>query len=157
MTASIRWSGSDLREFGAALRQADRPLRRETTRALNDAARPLQDRVRERAGGELPMRGGLASRVSGMKFKVQRRGGRAGARLVIVGTLGKQAGGGQVDLKRMNAGTVRHPTFGHRPWTSQRVASGWWDKAAEDATPEIVQGVERALERAALAIAADAG
>lgn len=152
MTA-IRWSGSDLREFGRALRTADRPLRRETTKALNDAAKPLQDAVGANARAELPSSGGLGARVAGMRYRVQRRGGRAGASIVIVGTLGKQTGGGQVDLKRMNAGRLRHPTYGRRPWVAQSVASGWWDKGADDAKPKVVSGIERALERAAYQIA----
>lgn len=63
---------------------------------------------------------------------------------------------GQVDLKRIDAGNLRHPVYGNRgAWVSQRVRPGFWSKTLEDKAPdkvreallEVLDDVERQLSK----------
>ncbi len=49
--------------------------------------------------------------------------------VAIIGSQSKQ--GKKRDLEGINAGTIRHPTFGRKPWTAQRVQAGYFDKPLE--------------------------
>ncbi len=49
--------------------------------------------------------------------------------VAIIGSQSKQ--GKKRDLEGINAGMVRHPTFGRKPWVAQRVKPGFFDKPLE--------------------------
>lgn len=101
-------------------------LRRELSRGIQKAAKPLRAVPAVAALASLPKDGGLAERVAGSKFSVRTRAGRnPGVRVV---------GAGDLDLRSLNRGRLRHPLFGHRHyWYTQLVPPHWFDDALEKA------------------------
>ena len=113
------------------------------SRAIRAAAKPLADDVKKAAADQLPQRGGLARRVAKERVTVSVR---TGARTAGVRLLQRNH-----DAKATNAGYVRHPTFGHRPWKTQDIprARGWWSDTLRARSDEVTPDVERAMEEAA--------
>lgn len=102
----------------------EKDLRRELFRGIQRAAKPLKAAARQAALDELPAAGGLAERVAGSKFSVRTRAGRDPSVRVV--------GAGDLDLRSLNRGRLRHPVYGHRSrWVDQAVPPGWFDNAME--------------------------
>jgi hypothetical protein len=132
----------------------DKELRKAFTKGTNEAVEPAKDAVRSSARSELPHRGGLAERVASSKFRVQRLTGKAPG-IVLIMRLAKEHGGGSVDLKRMNSGSLRHPVYGHRGrWVLQSVRSEWFTRALDDVRPRVTRGVSAAVADVAAQLAA---
>lgn len=68
----------------------------------------------------------LAEYVAKARVKVATNLGGRNLGVTITGT--RSAGGKKVDLDGINDGSVRHPTFGRRPWRTQRVRPGFFDR-----------------------------
>lgn len=68
----------------------------------------------------------LAEYVAKARVKVSTNLGGRNLGVSITGT--RSSGGKKVDLDGINDGQVRHPTFGRRPWRTQRVQPGFFDK-----------------------------
>jgi hypothetical protein len=130
----------DASEYKAAagkLRAAPAKLRRDFSRRLSAAARPvLRDVLREGAEA-LPSRGGLRAHiVSSGQVSVSRAG------LGIRGLLLNK----RVALGRINAGVLRHPLFGRPPWFSQSVPAGTFDAAFDRRAEELRREVARVFD-----------
>ena len=55
---------------------------------------------------------------------------------------------GEMDLRALNAGRLRHPLYGNRShWYPQRIAPGFVDKAIERGTRDVREEMLRALDR----------
>jgi hypothetical protein len=132
----------DLQRVADALKEAgDKDLQNKVSAALRNQAKPLGLLVLRTGAAEMPHRGGLSGRVSGM--------GRVGVssalkgRVSAVSVILRNKG---VDLKSMDAGVLRHPVFGNRSaWVRQSVPSGAFSRAF-DAEALVVQ---RAATKAA--------
>jgi hypothetical protein len=98
----------------------DKDLRARFYRAINSISKPLIALVRESASSTLPKRGGLAARVAKSKITAfrQYRGSATGVQIV---------GSDKYDLRQINSGQVRHPTYGHQPFVSQQVQPLFFD------------------------------
>ena len=118
-------------------------LRKELMRGLNRATKPVRDDMKASIGPSLPSRGGLAALVMAKaSLSSQALSGRnAGVRIKA-----RRRDGG--DLRRLNAGRLRHPTFGHRPWVQQTegINPGFLDEAFENDKPAVARAVTRVLE-----------
>ena len=138
----IHVDARDMQRVARMIREtSDRELQKNFDRALQEAIEPAKEAVRSSASSELPHRGGLAAKVAGGKFRVQKQAG--GVSLSM--TVDKRAGG-NYDLRRLDQGRLRHPVFGGRKWVQQQVPSGWWTRPLQQMWPEITRKVNGAVE-----------
>lgn len=111
----------------------------------------LRKDVRAHAVEILPRSGGLGAWVarSTITLSVRDRGRSAGIRLR--GT--RRSGKGKADLKRMDAGRVRHPSWGRKGpgnWHNQTVPDGWFSTPAGDPQQwrdTVTAAVDRAFDQ----------
>lgn len=97
----------------------DKTIRREVTKALKVATEPVKADVR-RATDRLPQRGGLGAQVAAARIttRTSLRGNNPSIRLTD-----RWSGH---DLRRIDAGILRHPVPGTKKWVNQKVAPGFW-------------------------------
>lgn len=111
-----------------------------------------RQRVKAAAQRLLPSRGGLGAYVAGrLRLTAQIRVNGSSSRLTIKGSRPKA--GGMVDLRRIDAGRLRHPTYGHAPWVNQTVSEGFasntlteemadrWRRTVDDAVAKAVRSL----------------
>lgn len=130
----------DLARLSRALKAAgDKDLQKRLSRAISDAMRPVRAALPRSALAKLPRRGGLAAQVAASRTRIQRRNsGRAvGVRLRVQS---------DDNIRRIDKGTVRHPTFGHGPWVNQAVPGGWFTEPTEAARPVFAAAVDKAMQ-----------
>lgn len=119
-------SAPDYQKVARALKDADRTIRLEYTRTLRAIAKPLAQSVLEDGAAKLPKRGGLADRVAGATVSVSATQMRA------VASLKTDEG---YDLRAMERGKLRHPTYGHKPWVQQAIPSRVFGEAFDERAP----------------------
>lgn len=117
-------------------------LRREMLRGLRAGAKPLTTVARRSALENLPRKGGLNEVVAAQKFAVRTRtsGSNPGVRVVGVS---------KRHLTELDQGRLRHPTFGHKPWVTQKVKPGWWSEALKGEAPKVRAALLRQLAETA--------
>jgi len=129
----------DLKVLSAKLKEAgDRGLRREVLGGMRAGAKPLIAAARDAARDELPSHGGLNEWVASATFGV-RTLLNANPRVRIVAT----KKGKHHDLKAIDEGRLRHPTFGRPPWVVQPITPHVVTDAMErevDAVREVLAG-----------------
>jgi len=131
--------GEDFKQLADRLNEAaDAKLRRQVYKGLREIARPVGEAMTHALGGALPQRNGLGPRVA--KSKIRQTNATTGKNPRVVVWL-KSAEG--YDLAGMEAGTVRHPTYGHKPWVGQSVPSGRATEAATAMAPLVRKNLER--------------
>ncbi len=138
--SDFRVQGADeFYRLSRALRNAGRTgLRKELTKGLRLAAKPLIAQTRAAAAAELPKRGGLGRSVAKAPQRVTVA---TGARTVGVRIVAKGP------VRGANAGTVRHPVFGHRDrFVFQQVRGGWFDRTLTDAAPTVTPAILAAMD-----------
>lgn len=89
--------------------------------------------IRARALDTLPHRGGLGVWVSKISMTVKFKLSGNSARITLKG--GRNSSGGRSDIKAIDNGRVRAPTFGRRSkgqWHNQRVPSGFFTEPVEE-------------------------
>lgn len=146
------------RRFAAAARAlneaGDRGLRREVLATFRRIARPIgQDVIRE-GSAELPRRGGFAAAVAAAQIRQSnalsgRNPGVALSFRTAVGATGKS-----MDLRTVDEGKIRHPTFGRRgrgQWRVTNVRAGAFrrpfEAQREPAARELVAAMERVADQ----------
>lgn len=114
---------------------------------------PVRKRIKATAIATLPHTGGLGTWVAGTKITasvtfgaravaIRLRGGRRSK-----GTL-RGFDGGQTDVRSIDRGRTRHPTFGRRHrgmWFVTMVEPGFFTKTAEE-SPEWAEAIERGIQ-----------
>ena len=121
-----------LRELG------DKELSRELFRGLNRVTTELKKDAKEEAVRRLPRRGGLGAKVGKSRLSTGRRGGRNPG-LVIRAK-------GISQLPKIEAGEVRHPTYGHKPFVTQQITGGWFTDPMYAGRDEIIHALDVLLE-----------
>jgi hypothetical protein len=132
---------SQLDKVARQLKEAgDKGMRRELTRAVQEAGQPLKVAERRSAALSLPHRGGLAGIVAKGSVNLQTRlGANPSVRLRYTS---------KHDIKSMNAGRLRHPLWGNRShWFTQAIKPGWFDRPIEANAPQARKAVLAALDR----------
>lgn len=119
-------NAADYRKAAAALKDADKTIRLEYSRTIRAIAKPLGQTVLAAGADKLPKRGGLSDRVKGATVSVSATQTRAVVSL-------KTAEG--YDLRAMNRGRLRHPTYGHKPWVQQDIEANVFSEAFEERAP----------------------
>lgn len=127
----------EYRAAAAQLLGADRKIVLGMRRELRAIGKPVGTAIAEAIGGAMPARGGLSALVSKAKISLLvdlRRGVR-----ISLNTPGMKTG-------QFEAGTIRHPTYGHKPWKSQQVPGGKGaaelERHADDLRARIIRVVE---------------
>ena len=132
-------NAAEFEAFAAKLKQAERKVRGAVRKGIRDAVRPLTEGVVAEGAEGLPS--GLAAHVVGKGARPQTR---QSAKAVTV-VFGKKAG---PQIGAMDEGSVRHPTFGRKPWVSQPIPAGTFSEALEGRLPEVRKAVAGQIEKA---------
>lgn len=119
-------------------------------RGLSKAARPVLREVRAHAVAILPSSGGLGTWVAraSMTWQIRYAGRTAGIRL----RGRRRSQRDRSDLERIDAGQVRHPSWGRRSrgsWHTQPVTPGWWTtplSTNDTIEPAVTAEVDRAFD-----------
>ena len=145
-------SGTDkLIRLAAAIKASgDKNLQKELRKALQRAARPLKASARQGALAILPHKGGLDEYIatkSRITSSLITTGSGAGLR--IIG-----------NAKRLDDGSVRHPTFGRKgpgEWHDERVTPGWFTKPLILDAPKVRDELDKAMDDVARQLERDGG
>lgn len=128
---------------------ADKGLQRELYAALNRASRPARERVMAELPAYLP--DGYAEDFGPtLRMRTSGRGGRnAGIRI----TAKAKGPTGERFVGPLDAGELRHPLFGRRPWYRQDVHAGFFSEPIAESAPVIREELIGAMETIAEQIA----
>lgn len=126
--------------------------RREIVKAIGRGVRaglpPVRRAIRARALSSLPSRNGLAAWVAKSSITARIKLGSRSGTIKLVG--GRNSAGGRSDIKAIDAGRVRAPSWGRRgvgSWHSQTVRPGFFTETAASAK-DWHDDVERAVDDA---------
>lgn len=119
----------------------------EMTKRIRRSAGPIRKAVKASAVTVLPSGGGLGAWVARSSVRVAVRRGTRSAGVAVVG--GRRSTGGRTHLRRIDAGKVRAPYYGHRTaWHLQAVTPGFFTKPMEARAgafrDEVVEAVNEA-------------
>lgn len=120
----------------------DKELKREFSKAISAATKPLVQDLRQSARETLPKKGGLNERVARSQIRTVRR---ASSRTQGIRVVAKNP----YALGRLDQGRVRHPVFGRNVWVDQTVKSGWWTRPTEAIGPDVIRSVNAAMRNMA--------
>lgn len=124
---------------------------REITKALGRAIRktvpPVRRAIRDTALETMPHAGGLNVWVSRIRVTAQIRvsGRKAGVKLKG----GRNSQGGRSDIRAIDLGTVRAPSWGHRTaaaWHAQAVTPGFFTQTSHD-LPDWRDNIDAEVDR----------
>lgn len=137
---SIEIRGADqLQALSKRLKDlGDKELKREFSKAISAATKPLVQELRQSARETLPKKGGLADRVAKSQIRTVRR---ASSRTQGIRVTAKNP----YVLGRLDQGKLRHPVFGRNVWVDQTVKSGWWTRPTEAIGPDVRREVGAAM------------
>lgn len=143
----IRWQGGDPAAAARALERAQDDVREVVVDVVRAIPDDLKRTFPDAARSTLPQRGGLADLVAGADLAVVED--TSGDHVGVTVT----ASHGKVSLGPLNAGDLRHPTYGRGRWVRQPVRPGFWSKACDDAAQgsddELLQGLREAAQTTA--------
>lgn len=142
---------TDIDQFVRELRAFDdrRAVVKAMRRKINKPLPELRKKIRQHAVAILPRRGGLGSWAAAATISSSVR--YASSRSAGVRLKGsRKSRGDKSDLKRLDAGTVRAPSWGRRSsaaWHTQTVPAGWFTEPASD-NEQWVAVVDQAVDEA---------
>lgn len=157
----LELDGRELRQFGKALRGADKEIRTELFKAVSRATKPVKEEVQAEARRSLPSRGGLGEWVARVGVRTRQAYTGRSVGVTITGKLGskprpkgrRRKTFGKADLVAINRGRVMHPAWGRGPLVGpQMVRAGFWDRPMETllarrAAHEIRAAIRAAAEK----------
>ncbi len=134
--------GDEVRRIAARLRHAanSRETQNAINRGLRRVAKPLIQDIKTEARATLPRSGGLAAYIAKASFTAVASSGTVKISAV------RTKATGEVDLKLIDRGRVRHPVFGSRKWVLQNVRPGFISRPVEDAGPAAQIAMLKVLE-----------
>jgi hypothetical protein len=135
--AKLHAVANELKELG------DGKLRRELTKAIREATKPMKDAVHESFMSKLPMRGGLNQLVARARITNAVKNGSKSAGVTI------RAENANASLKAIDAGSVRHRVYGRGPWVEQKLTPGSFTDPVTEHTPAVQAAVIKALDEMA--------
>src|SRR4029077_7901479 len=100
----------------------DRKIVNDMAKEIRQGAAPIRSAIKAWAVATLPHAGGLGSWVARARITTTVRRSASNAGVTIKGSRSVS------DLKSIDAGRVRHPAWGHRPWVAQSVPAGFFTK-----------------------------
>jgi len=144
--AGLADAAAELEALAFRLRRAgDTELLREVTKAMRDAAGPVQEQIREGLKPHLPDRY-AATLDADLRLGVNVRTNERDPGVAVTG----QATAKARKLRSLDAGELHHPLWGDRErWFRQEVTPGWFTGPAEAGGPRVREAIEQALENVA--------
>lgn len=144
MTDAVQVEGlDDLRRLAAVYKTSDKTIQKAIRTGLQDAAKPLSAEMIAKGAESMPARGGLRARVAAARGGVT---ASLSGRNIAVSI---RAANRQKDsLKGLDAGTLRHPVYGHGPWMTQSVPRGAFSGAFQAGAPQVRDRLRRAVSTA---------
>jgi hypothetical protein len=146
MAVELRIEGADqLLRLAAELKAAGRAdLKREMLRGFRAETAPIIADIHASASRILPHRGGLSDRVAADRVTAVTRTTGSGVGIRIKGV-------GKENLRRIDAGLVRHMLFGNRSfWYGQNVRAGWFTHPILVHLPSLQRQLIAAMDRTAV-------
>lgn len=129
----------------------DRKIVNDMAKEIRRAVKPIRKAIKVRAVEILPSGGGLGRWTARARITGQVRRGPTTAGVRIKGT--KSTQGRKHDLRRLDLGTTRHPTFGNPPWHAQTVRPGFFtDAVTEEGLDQLEDAVIEAADSAVVRI-----
>jgi hypothetical protein len=145
---------SELEAIAFRLRRAgDEDLGRELAKAMRDAVDPVPGKIRAGLKSHLPDRYAETLDTDLDIKTIARNSGGADADAAVA-VYAQTLSGKNRQLRRLDAGLLRHPLWGDREYwftqaggagTGPGMHSGWFTSPCEDAGPQVAAGLERAL------------
>lgn len=124
------------KEVRRRLKDAQKDMRRGLNASIRRSVNGLKDDVRQSALTTLPKRGGFAERIAGSRFSIRQ-----------TATAVKFKMENPYQLKRVNAGQLRHPVYGNRStWVFQQVRPGFWSKPVDHRIPVVRREISAYLD-----------
>lgn len=102
--------------------------------------------IKARALSSMPKGGGLNKWVAATRITAQVKVSSRAITVKLKG--GRNSRGGRSDIKAIDRGRLRAPTWGHKPWHTQAVPSGFFSEPAEDSRAEWIAVVDQAVDTA---------
>ncbi len=142
MALSVQVVGAEEKfaAVAAKLRSTAKDLRPILYKTITRATSPLKKDIRRSARDKLPSRGGLAVLIARSSLTTKKSVSARGAGVRIVGS-------SRHDIKRIDKGRLRRPTFGHRPWISQSVPAGYFTTPMVQGAPKVRQEIVAEVDR----------
>lgn len=143
---------AEMRAVARRLREVPEKIKRESADEVRKVVNEkLDPAVRQMAVVRLPKRGGYATTMyRGLRFSthVRFQPHAAGVSTTVFAPAVKSTR----DINRIDAGILRHPVFGRRDqsWVSQRVRPGFVTQPFQQIQPDLVEGIDKALDRVRL-------
>lgn len=108
----------------------DRTIVNNMAKEIRKAVPPVRAAIKANAVATLPHSGGLGTWVARARVSARIRRSAKSAGVTFTG--GRNSKRRRSDLKRIDGGSTRHPTFGHGPWSPQTVTPGFFTQAVTD-------------------------
>lgn len=138
--------GRQLHAIARAAKQQSAGLRNEFSKGMRGFGGVIELAVRANVRSFMPS--GYEETFAGaLEIKTEVR--LAYERLSVVAYAPGRTGSRRRDAERLNAGVLKHKTFGHSPWVEQPIPPGWFDKPAMAAVPEGLRHIEAVANRIA--------
>jgi hypothetical protein len=132
---------AELRAAARDLRQAERELRQRMDRSLRTIGKRFERDIRG-AARRLPS-GYAPVMAADVRVSTSLRNGGLSLRVWAPGK------GDQRDVRAIDAGTLRHPVFGHRTrWSAQRVRPGFVEAPRRRLAEHVQDDIEAAVDQA---------
>lgn len=127
--------------LGKAVRKlgADRIVLKHLNQRIRAGFKDTRQELKASAKSTLPRRGGLGKWVASASVRVAIRRGANTAGVQVV--MGRNSAGKRTDMRAIERGKVRHPTWGHKPWTPQTVPAGFAARVFEGPTAAEFHGL----------------
>jgi hypothetical protein len=136
----------ELRRVARLLREAPPQLRREMRRRIREPVKPFEAKVRSEIPGSVPDRyAGVLAPVTKVHILGGLSGSGAGYTLEIYAK-GKSQ---DRDVKAVDAGILRHKTWGRHPWHAQKVRGGFVDRSLNELSKRVGEEIEKAVDEVA--------
>lgn len=144
----VQVSGADeLNRLARKLREAgDKTLQKELRAGLQRATKPIRADVTQSLADRLPRRGGLARKMAKARVTTRIRTSNRNTRLRIEVSSPR---GEDIDVRALDRGVIRHPTYGHRPWVVQHIPAGAVSGPLERGAPMAQREAAAVLARVA--------
>lgn len=147
----------ELRRVSRLLKDAPAHLRKEMRENIRKPVRPFEARIRAETPGSVPARyAGVLAPAIRANISTALSGSGLGY-TIVVHAKGRSE---DRDLKAVNAGILRHKTFGRSTsrtgrslWFAQKVRGGMVDRAVDDLGRRLAQEIGKAVDAVADRIA----
>lgn len=136
MSGEAEFNPPDMRALSKRLKAAGQTeLAKNLNKEINRTVAPVRKAFKQSALKNLPRRGGLNVRVSKTRYRTQKN--KNGVRLIA---------NNPYEIEKLDQGTIRHPTYGGKPWVKQEVKKGTFTDPWDENSKSVTDGVAKAIQ-----------